>query len=125
MASRHALNTQFRVLAKGGRGTAQERQEDPAAPAHPSVTRPSWPPDSGPSGAADQRPRVPVRLVSIDEAAKIMSISRAFFYRTILTPGRIARTVLGRRVLIPLDALDEYIESATIPAVDSGDGGGW
>jgi len=54
-----------------------------------------------------------------------MGISRAFFYRTILTPGRISRTLLGRRVLIPLAALDEYIESATIPAGDSGDGSGW
>jgi len=54
-----------------------------------------------------------------------MGISRAFFYRTILTPGRIARTTLGRRVLIPLAAIDDYIDSATIPAVNSGDGGGW
>lgn len=125
MASRHAIDTQFMAPFLDGRGPARPGPEVPAVPGPPSGRPQSLPTGSAPRGAEDQRPAVPVRLISIDEAAKIMGISRAFFYRTILTPGRISRTVLGRRVLIPLAALDEYIESATIPAVGSGDGSGW
>jgi len=54
----------------------------------------------------------PVRLVlSVDEAAYALGVSRAWLYRCALQTGQLASVHLGRRVVIPIVALQVYLET--------------
>lgn len=50
--------------------------------------------------------------LSIDEAAAMLGISRAHAYE-LVRRGELPRLRLGRRVVIPKRALEEYVEAAT------------
>lgn len=53
--------------------------------------------------------------LSIDEAAAMLGISRAHAYE-LVRRGELPRLRLGRRVVIPRKALEEYVEGATANA---------
>ncbi len=53
--------------------------------------------------------------LSIDEAAAMLGISRAHAYE-LVRRGELPRLRLGRRVVIPRKALEEYVEDATANA---------
>lgn len=53
----------------------------------------------------DQRPV----LHSVPEAARVLGIGRSLFYQ-LLAAGEIASVSIGRRRLIPADALTAYVE---------------
>lgn len=50
--------------------------------------------------------------LSIDEAAAMLGISRAHAYE-LVRRGELPRLRLGRRVVIPAKALEEYVQGAT------------
>jgi excisionase family DNA binding protein len=50
--------------------------------------------------------------LSIDEAAAMLGISRAHAYE-LVRRGVLPRLQLGRRVVIPMKALEEFVDSAT------------
>ena len=50
--------------------------------------------------------------LSIDEAAEMLGISRAHAY-DLVRRGVLPRLRLGRRVVIPVKALEEFIDAAT------------
>jgi excisionase family DNA binding protein len=51
--------------------------------------------------------------LSIEEAAVRLGISRALAYE-LVRRGELPRLRLGRRIVIPLKALEEFVESATV-----------
>jgi excisionase family DNA binding protein len=51
--------------------------------------------------------------LSIEEAAARLGISRALAYE-LVRRGELPRLRLGRRIVIPLKALEEFVESATV-----------
>lgn len=51
-------------------------------------------------------------VVSIEEAAEMLSISRAHAYE-LVRRGQLPRLRLGRRVVIPKKALEEFVSEAT------------
>lgn len=60
---------------------------------------------------ADAAPRTPDRLLSIPEAAEAMSIGRTTLYG-LIGQGRIRTVRAGRRVLVPANAIAEYVREA-------------
>lgn len=50
--------------------------------------------------------------LSIDEAAGMLGISRAHAYE-LVRRGVLPRLQLGRRVVIPMKALEEFVDAAT------------
>lgn len=50
--------------------------------------------------------------LSIDEAAGMLGISRAHTY-DLVRRGVLPRLQLGRRVVIPMKALEEFVDAAT------------
>lgn len=60
---------------------------------------------------AEASPRAPDRLLSVDEAAAMLGIGRSVTYGAI--GARTLRSVkVGRRRLVPADAVREFIEQA-------------
>ena len=51
--------------------------------------------------------------LSIEEAAVRLGISRALAYE-LVRRGELPRLRLGRRIVIPLKALEEFVEAATV-----------
>ena len=51
--------------------------------------------------------------LSIEEAAVRLGISRALAYE-LVRRGELPRLRLGRRIVIPLKALEEFVETATV-----------
>lgn len=56
-----------------------------------------------------ERPRVPAVLYRVDEAADAMRLSRSMIYELIRS-GQLRTVKLGRRRLVPVDALNEYLD---------------
>jgi excisionase family DNA binding protein len=61
------------------------------------------------------------RLLSIVAAAKAMGVSRGTMF-TLLDSGRLAYVRIGRRRLIPVDAIERFID-ANLVAKGRGNGG--
>ena len=57
----------------------------------------------------DQLPRL---LVSVNEAARVLGISRSYAYE-LVAAGILVPVRLGRRVLIPIGAIEELVAKAT------------
>lgn len=57
----------------------------------------------------------PSRLVTIDDAARILSVSRSTVYRMI-DAGTLRRVKLGHSVRIRLDDIDHAVECSTVDA---------
>lgn len=53
--------------------------------------------------------------VSVDEAARMLGVSRAALYPRI-TSGEIPSVTLGRRRLVPVEGLREWVERGATPA---------
>lgn len=53
-------------------------------------------------------PDIERKLISVGEAAAILSVSRSFAYEMV-TAGVLISVRLGRRVLVPVSALDDLI----------------
>ena len=51
--------------------------------------------------------------LSIEEAAARLGISRALAYE-LVRRGELPRLRLGRRIVIPLKALEEFVDAATV-----------
>jgi excisionase family DNA binding protein len=58
--------------------------------------------------AAASKPDSPVLLFGVDEAARRLGISRTTLYGE-LAAGRVRSLKVGRRRVIPVDALAEYV----------------
>lgn len=54
---------------------------------------------------------VPARLVSVEAAAAALGIARTSCYDLIST-GRLRSVTVGRRRLVPVQALDEFVQNA-------------
>lgn len=52
--------------------------------------------------------------LSVEEAAELLGISRALAYE-LVRRGQLPRLRLGRRVVIPRKALEEFIEAVASP----------
>jgi excisionase family DNA binding protein len=59
---------------------------------------------------ANDRPAVPAMLYGVDEAANALRLSRSVLYELIRS-GRLRTVKAGRRRLVPVAALDEYVDS--------------
>ena len=59
-----------------------------------------------------RRPRQERRVWSVDEAAVILGISRAHAYE-LVARNDLPHVRLGRRILIPVDAVDELLDVAS------------
>lgn len=67
-----------------------------------------------PSTLKRQRPRPAVLLVSLDESARRLGISRDTFDRFVVNDLRIVS--IGRRVLVPVSELERFVEQhAAVP----------
>jgi len=60
--------------------------------------------------AANDRPPVPAVLYRVDEAADALRLSRSVLYELIRS-GRLRTVKAGRRRLVPVAALAEYVNS--------------
>jgi excisionase family DNA binding protein len=56
------------------------------------------------------QPDVPALLYRVDEAAVALRLSRSVLYELIRT-GQLRTVKAGRRRLVPVAALDEYVDS--------------
>lgn len=52
----------------------------------------------------------PARLLNVDEARSLLGLGRSAFYSEVLA-GRLRTVKVGRRRLVPADAIAEYIAS--------------
>lgn len=59
---------------------------------------------------ANKRPPVPAVLYRVDEAADALRLSRSVLYELIRS-GRLRTVKAGRRRLVPVAALAEYVDS--------------
>lgn len=57
------------------------------------------------------RPDIPAVLYRVDEAADAMRLSRTAIYELIRS-GQLRTVKLGRRRLVPVEALTEYVSTA-------------
>lgn len=57
------------------------------------------------------RPNIPAVLYRVDEAADAMRLSRTAIYELIRS-GQLRTVKLGRRRLVPVEALTEYVSTA-------------
>ncbi len=92
----------------------------PLASIHPVASQPvNGKPPSPPVGDGDvdstgSVPHVTERLVlSVDDAAYLLNISRAFAYE-LVARGELPAIRLGRRIVIPRAALDELLGTAIV-----------
>jgi excisionase family DNA binding protein len=58
---------------------------------------------------------IPPVLYRVDEAAEALRISRSVIYELIRS-GRLRTVKVGRRRLVPVQALDEYVASLGVAA---------
>lgn len=54
---------------------------------------------------------VPARLVSVEVAARALGIARTSCYE-LISDGRLRSVTVGRRRLVPVQALDEFVSHA-------------
>ena len=59
---------------------------------------------------SEVRATVPAVLYGVDEAAEALRLSRSLLYELIRS-GRLRTVKAGRRRLVPVAALDEYVNS--------------
>lgn len=59
---------------------------------------------------SESRPAVPAVLYDVDEAAEALRLSRSVLYELIRS-GRLRTVEQGRRRLVPVSALAEYVDS--------------
>ena len=55
-----------------------------------------------------QSEQVPRALISVNEAARVIGVSRSYAYELVAS-GHLASIRLGRRVLVPVSAIDDLI----------------
>ena len=67
-------------------------------------------PAAGHSGKADALPRL---LVSVTEASRALGVSRSFAYE-LVAEGVLRSIRLGRRVLIPVSALEDLLATGDV-----------
>ena len=61
---------------------------------------------------AESRPAVPAVLYDVDEAAEALRLSRSVLYELeLIRSGRLRTVKQGRRRLVPVSALAEYVDS--------------
>ncbi len=64
--------------------------------------------DSGQGHASRDVERVPRALISVAEAARVLGVSRSYAYE-LISSGFLSSIRLGRRVLVPLTAIDDLL----------------
>jgi excisionase family DNA binding protein len=52
--------------------------------------------------------QIPRALISVNEAARVIGVSRSFAYELVAS-GHLTSVRLGRRVLVPVSAIDDLI----------------
>ena len=77
------------------------RSVDVAMPRHPAT---------GHSGKVEVLPRM---LVSVTEASRALGVSRSFAYE-LVAAGVLTSIRLGRRVLVPVSALEDLITTGEV-----------
>jgi len=78
----------------------------------PKASKPVVAPGKGRAimAVAESRPAVPAVLYDVDEAAEALRLSRSVLYELIRS-GRLLTVKQGRRRLVPVSALSEYVDS--------------
>jgi len=61
----------------------------------------------------NQSEQIPRALMSVNEAARVIGISRSYAYE-LVTSGHLASVRLGRRVLVPISAIDDLITQCRV-----------
>jgi excisionase family DNA binding protein len=56
----------------------------------------------------NQSEQLPRALISVNEAARVIGVSRSYTYELVAS-GDLASVRLGRRVLVPISAIDDLI----------------
>ncbi len=89
-----------------------------ARPDRPEQTPPGVPPRGDPGGA-EQAARIPTpqpnRTVTVPEAARMVGISRSHAY-DLIHRGELAGVRLGRRIVVPISAIDKMLASGSTQA---------
>ena len=62
-----------------------------------------------------QKPQAKPRVVSVDEAARTLGLKPSTI-RAWIGARKVASVHLGRRVMVPVEAIDELLEKGFIPA---------
>ena len=60
-----------------------------------------------------QSEQVPRALISVSEAARVIGVSRSYAYELVAS-GLLASVRLGRRVLVPVSAIDDLIAQCRV-----------
>lgn len=87
-------------------------------PDGPETTTPGVPPPGDPGGAeqttrtATPQPNRTNRTVTVPEAARMLGISRSHAY-DLIHRGELAGVRLGRRVIVPISAIDKMLASGS------------
>jgi excisionase family DNA binding protein len=60
-----------------------------------------------------QNDQIPRALISVNEAARVIGVSRSYAYELVAS-GILASVRLGRRVLVPVSAIDDLIAQCLV-----------
>lgn len=60
-----------------------------------------------------QHDQIPRALISVNEAARVIGVSRSYAYELVAS-GILASVRLGRRVLVPVSAIDDLIAQCLV-----------
>ena len=61
----------------------------------------------------NQSEQIPRALISVSEAARVIGVPRSYAYELVAS-GQLISVRLGRRVLIPISAIDDLIEQSRV-----------
>jgi len=61
----------------------------------------------------NQSEQIPRALISVSEAARVIGVSRSYAYELVAS-GQLISVRLGRRVLIPISAIDDLIAQSRV-----------
>ncbi|MHB8378740.1 MAG: excisionase family DNA-binding protein [Acidimicrobiales bacterium] len=61
----------------------------------------------------NQSEQIPRALISVSEAARVIGVSRSYAYELVAS-GLLTSVRLGRRVLIPISAIDDLIAQSRV-----------
>lgn len=57
--------------------------------------------------------QIPRALISVSEAARVIGVSRSFAYELVAS-GLLSSVRLGRRVLVPVSAIDDLVARSRV-----------
>jgi excisionase family DNA binding protein len=57
--------------------------------------------------------QIPRALISVSEAARVIGVSRSFAYELVAS-GHLTSVRLGRRVLVPISAIDDLVARSRV-----------